>query len=77
MPRELHFADAQRAAFAEAAEPAEEETDHLPHRIQAETARHHRIALEMAFEKPQIGMHIHFGEDLALVVAAAVFGRFW
>ena len=72
---ELHFADAERAALAEAAQPAEEKPDHLPHRIETEATRHHRVALEMAFEKPKVGAHVHLGHDLTLVVAAAAFGN--
>ena len=36
------------------AEPAEEEADHLPQRVEAEAARHHRIALEVAGEEPEV-----------------------
>src|SRR6266481_7961175 len=46
---ELHFADAERTAPAQTAGPTEEEAHHLPQRIEAETAGHHRIVLEVAF----------------------------
>ena len=57
-----------------AAHPAEEEADHLPQRVEAEAARHHRIVLEMAFEEPEIGLDVEFGLDLALAVPAALLG---
>ena len=49
---ELDFTDAQRAAFAFATQPTEVETDQLPHRIQAQAARHDRIADKVATEEP-------------------------
>ena len=52
------------------------EADHLPHRIQAEAARHDRIVLEMAAEEPEIRLHIEFGADQALAVFAAGLGDF-
>ena len=51
---ELHLADAERAAAAGRAEPAEEEADHLPQRVEPEAARHHRVALEMTGEEPEV-----------------------
>src|SRR3989338_1463859 len=53
---ELHFADAERAALALSADPAEEETEQLPHAVEPEAARHHRIAFEVAAEKPEVGL---------------------
>src|SRR5215212_3827757 len=41
----LEFAEAERAALARRAEPAEEESKQLPQRIEAKATRHHRIAL--------------------------------
>ena len=64
----LDLADAKRAALAGGAKPAEEEADELPERIEPQAARHDRIALEMAGEEPQIGLHIEFSDDLALAV---------
>src|SRR3981189_144558 len=58
------------------AHPAQIEADHLPHRIEAETARHDRIVLEMAAEKPQVRLHIEFGADQAPAVPAPVLGTF-
>ena len=60
---ELDLADAERAALARRAEPAEEEAGQLPQRVEAEAARHHRIAVEMAGEEPQVGLDIEFGHD--------------
>src|SRR5476649_644232 len=42
---ELDLADAERTAAARGLHPAQEKPAHLPQRIEAETARHHRIAL--------------------------------
>src|ERR1700737_220972 len=39
LARELQFAKTERAAAPLAADPAQIETDHLPHRVEAETAR--------------------------------------
>src|SRR5476651_2911356 len=63
---EFHLADANGAALADSACPAEEEADHLPECIKAEAAGHHRVILEMAFEKPQVRMHVEFRLDFAL-----------
>ena len=52
---ELHLADAERPAAARLAEPAEKEAGQLPQRVEAEAARHDRIALEMALEEPEVG----------------------
>src|SRR5437879_12236813 len=71
LARELQLAKAQRAAVALADDPAQIEADHLPHGIEAEAARQHRIVLEMAAEKPKIRLHIPFGADQALAVVAA------
>ena len=68
------FAQAERAAAAGRAQPAEEEADHLPQRVEAEAARHHRVALEVAEEKPEVRLHIEFGADHALAVLAAGLG---
>ena len=51
---EFQLAQAERAAFAGRAEPAEEEAEQLPQRVEAEAARHHRVALEMAGEEPEV-----------------------
>ena len=68
---ELDFADAQRPAAARRLHPAEEEAQHLPQRVEAQAARHHRVALEMAGEEPEVGLHVELGHDLALAVLAA------
>ena len=64
--------DAERAALAGGAGPAEEKPDQLPHGVQAQAARHHRIALEMAFEKPEIGMDVELSHHLALAGIPAI-----
>ena len=68
---EFHFPHAQGAALALAAHPAQEKAHQLPQRVQPQAARHHRIALEMALEEPEIGMDIELGLDLALALGAA------
>ena len=71
---EFDLADAERAALAGRAHPAEEEAEHLPEGIEAEAARHHRIAVEMAGEEPEVRLDVEFGHDLALAVLAARLG---
>ena len=74
---ELDLADAERAAPARRAEPAQEEARQLPQRIQAQAARHHRIALEVAGEEPvegRVAGNLELGHDLALAVRAAGLG---
>src|SRR5690606_4108299 len=66
-----HFAAAERAALAGISAPAEIKAHELPHGIEPEAARHHRIALEVAFEKPQVRMDVEFSEYAALAFAAA------
>ena len=63
----------ERAALAGRAEPAEEEAEQLPQRIEAEAAGHHRIALEVAGEEPEVGLEIEHGAHQALAVFAAGF----
>src|SRR3546814_8695288 len=55
---ELHLADAQSAAAAGRAEPAEKEADELPEGVETEAARHYRISLEMAAEEPEVRLEI-------------------
>src|SRR5215831_10415146 len=70
----LHLAHAERAPVAVRAEPAEKEPEQLPQRVEAETTRHHRIALEMAGEEPEIRLYIELGARHALAVLAALLG---
>src|SRR3546814_13963784 len=56
---ELHLADAQSAAAAGRAEPAEKEADELPEGVETEAARHYRISLEMAAEEPEVRLAVH------------------
>src|SRR5208282_208742 len=62
---------AERAALAGRAEPTEEETEQLPQRIEPEAAGHHRIALEVAGEEPQVGLEIEHRANQAFAVLAA------
>src|SRR5882762_7667014 len=68
---ELDLAHADRAPAARRLHPAEEEPQQLPHRVKAKAARHHRVALEMAGEEPEIGLHVELGHDLALAIFPA------
>src|SRR5262245_27186706 len=58
LPGELELAQSERAALAGGAQPAQEEAEQLPQRIQAEAAGHDRITLEMTGEKPEIRLEI-------------------
>src|SRR5262249_14804454 len=65
-------ADAQGAAAARRAGPAQPETDQLPHGVQAQAAGRHGVVREVAFEEPEIGIDIQFRNDLAALAGAAV-----
>src|SRR3984893_13245701 len=67
------LAHAERPAASIEAKPAEIKTKELPKRIEPEAARHHRIALEMAAEKPEVWLDRKFGQDHALAIGAALF----
>src|SRR3546814_15098327 len=66
---------AQRAPAPGFAQPGQVETGELPHRVHAQAAGHHRIALEVAIEEPQVRTYVHLGADLALAERAAIFER--
>src|SRR5262249_33855743 len=51
---ELDLADAQGAPAPRRAGPAQKEADQLPHCVQPQAARHHRVAAEMALEEPAL-----------------------
>ena len=70
-PGEFDLADAERPAPTVSAHPTEEKADQLPQRIQAQTAGHHRVALEVAVEEPEILPDVELGLDLTLAVFAA------
>src|SRR4051794_15499591 len=50
LTEQLQFADPQSPARPFGPAPDQEKPDHLPERVESETAGHHRIALEMASE---------------------------
>jgi hypothetical protein len=52
---ELHLAGGKGHALALLAEPAEEEAGQLPHGVEAQAARHDRVADEVAGEEPVVG----------------------
>src|SRR5215218_1374220 len=58
---ELDFAHAQRPAAARGLHPAQEEAQALPQSVERQAARHHRVALEMAVEEPEIRLDIELG----------------
>jgi hypothetical protein len=60
---ELHFAGGKRHALAGLAQPAEEKAGQLPHGVEAEAARHDRVADEMAGEEPEIRLDVEIGPD--------------
>src|SRR5712671_3593207 len=71
----LHLAHAERTPVAGRSEPAQKEADELPQGVEAETARHHRIALEVAGEEPQVRLHVELGARHSLAVLAALLGN--
>jgi hypothetical protein len=71
---QLDLAHAKCPAAARRLHPSQEEAQHLPHGIEAQASRHHRVTLEMASEKPEVWLHVELGNDLALAVLAAGFG---
>src|SRR6185312_1052075 len=71
---EADVAAAERPAAAGRAAPAEEKPGHLPERVEPKAPRHHRIALEMASEEPEVRIDVELGPDDAAVVAAALGG---
>src|ERR1043166_689082 len=71
LAEQLQFAYSQRPARPLGTAPDQEEPDHLPERVEAETAGHHRIALEMATEEPEVRIDIQFGAHQALAVRPA------
>ena len=71
---ELDLADAERPAASRQPEPTEEEPGHLPQRVEAQAARHHRIALEMAAEKPEVGLDVEFRAHHPFAMRAAGLG---
>src|SRR3569623_3162664 len=68
---EFQIAKTKRAPASGAAAPAEEEANHLPQCIEAEAARHHRVAIEVAAEKPQNGYKVEFRPTDTLAPFAA------
>src|SRR5580658_6742071 len=68
---ELDLADADGAALARRARPAEPIADDLPHGVQAETSGHHGVAGKVTSEKPEVRRDIQFTDDMALAEFAA------
>src|SRR5690606_7615991 len=71
---ELHLPHAQRAPAPGLAQPGQVEACELPHRVHAQAAGHHRVALEMAGEEPQVGSDVELCADQALAERAALAG---
>src|SRR5262245_35598542 len=70
LARQLDLAGTERTAVSGRAAPSQKEPKHLPERIEAEAARHDRIALEMAGEKPQVRLEVEHCTHQALAVLA-------
>src|SRR3984893_15565194 len=51
---ELELTPPERPPIARPSQPAKKEAEQLPQRIDPEASRHHRIALEMAGEEPEV-----------------------
>src|SRR3984957_12012223 len=73
---ELQLPHAQCAALAGRAEPAEEEAEQLPQRVQPKAARHHRVALEVAGKEPEVGFQVQHRAHQTFAVFAAHFRDF-
>src|SRR5690606_21693737 len=69
---ELEFAAAQRPAAAGFTQPGQVETGELEHGVKAEATGHHRIAKEVAFEKPHGRVYVELGNDHTLAVGTAL-----
>jgi hypothetical protein len=69
---ELDLVRTERPPPPRTADPAKVKAHQLPHRIKTETTGHHRVALEVATEEPQIGTHVELGDDLAATVLPTV-----
>src|SRR5690606_15465576 len=73
LTEEFHLAATQSTSTARVALPAQIEADQLPHGIEAEAARHDRVAFEVATEEPQVRVDVELSDDFALAVLAAGF----
>src|SRR5690606_38778842 len=71
---ELHVTHSESTSASLVTGPHQEKADELPQRVQAETSRHHRVALEVALEEPEVGMHVHLRHDLPPAVASPLRG---
>ena len=71
----LDFTGTQRATTSRSSEPAEMEADQLPHGVEPQTARHHRVAREVTVEEPEVRPDVEFANDLALVELASAIGN--
>src|SRR5262249_21253315 len=69
---EFDLAYAEPPALPRSPEPSEEKAQKLPQGVEPEAARHHRIALEVTGEKPQVRLHVEFGHDATPAVLAAL-----
>src|SRR5690606_30746475 len=74
LAEKLDLPGSQGPALALVAPPGEEEARQLPHGVEAQAARHHRVGGEVTGKEPQIGVDIQFSHQLALAVFAAVVG---
>ena len=69
---ELHFSDAERPAAPRGTEPSEMEAHELPESIEAKTAGHDRVVLEVTTEEPEVRPHVEFRQDMTFAEGAAL-----
>src|SRR5471032_2278659 len=72
LAEELHFARTQCATTARQTLPAQEETDQLPHGVEAQAAWHHRVTFEVAGEEPQVRIDIQLGDQFTFAELATL-----
>ena len=68
---ERDLAAPQGAPGPETTAPGAEEPEQLPHRVHAQAARLHGIALEVAAEEPVVGVHAALGDQEAASAVTA------
>ncbi|MFT6579922.1 MAG: hypothetical protein ACJAU6_000346 [Alphaproteobacteria bacterium] len=68
----FYVAHANGAPAALSACPTQVKPDKLPHGVEPQTAGHYGIVFKMAFEKPEVGLDIQFGDNLAFSFGAAI-----
>ena len=72
VPAELYLTNPDRTAPARRARPAEPITNHLPHGVQPQAPRHHRVGNKMTVEEPEVRRDIQLTDNMAFTEFAAV-----